>query len=216
MELWWNSLGAALQLYYAIAFAASALLLLQLLLSLVGFDGDADMDFDTEVHDFGGYLSLRSLTAFFAGFGWGGVVALRGGMSVLGSSLVAVATGGVLMASVVALMRGLYAMRASGTLDYSNAIGQVGNVYLPIPPNMEGPGQVEVLVQGRLAVVQAFTRAGHRLPNRSRVRVTETLDQQTIVVEPLGGAPPATGSRDTAAPDTADTRTPDTHSPKES
>ncbi len=216
MELWWNSLGAALQLYYAIAFAASALLLLQLLLSLVGFDGDADMDFDTEVHDFGGYLSLRSLTAFFAGFGWGGVVALRGGMSVLGSAVVAVATGGVLMASVVALMRGLYAMRASGTLDYSNAIGQVANVYLPIPPNMEGPGQVEVLVQGRLAVVQAFTRAGHRLPNRSRVRVTETLDQQTLVVEPLSGAPPATGSPDTAAPDTADTRTPDTHSPKES
>ena len=231
MELWWNSLGAALQLYYAIAFAASTLLLLQLLLTMVGFDGDDDMDFDAEVHDFGGYLSLRSLTAFFAGFGWGGVVAIRGGMSVLGSAAVAVATGGVLMASVVALMRGLYSMRASGTLDYSNAIGEVGNVYLPIPPNMEGPGQVEVLVQGRLAVVQAFTRAGHRLPNRSRVRVTETLDQQTIVVEPLGGAasataapaaePPDTAVSDTAtpgtgAPKTSETDTPDTHSPKES
>jgi len=210
MELWWNSLGAALQFYYAVAFAASTLLMLQLLLTMVGFDGDGDMDFDTEVHDFGGYLSLRSVTAFFAGFGWGGVVAIRGGLSVVGATGVALATGGLLMASVVALMRGLYAMRASGTLDYSNAIGQVGNVYLPIPPNMEGPGQVEVLVQGRLAVVQAFSRADHRLPNRARVRVTETLDQQTLVVEPLSAAP------STPTPASPDSDSSDTHPPKES
>lgn len=188
MELWWNSLGAALQLYYAVAFAASLLLILQLLFAMLGFDGDHDMEMDADGHDFGGVLSLRSVTAFFAGFGWGGVVAIRGGLSIFGATLVALATGGVLMAAVVALMRGLYSLRASGTLDYRNAVGVVGNVYLPIPPNMEGPGQVEVLVQGRLAVVQAFTRADQRIPNRARVRVVDTLDQQTLVVEPLASS----------------------------
>lgn len=215
MELWWNSLGAALQLYYAIAFGASLLLVLQLLLALLGFDGDSDMDFDAEAHDTGGVLSLRSVTSFFAGFGWGGVVAIRGGLSILGATGVALATGGVLMGAVVALMRGLYAMRASGTLDYKNAIGVVGNVYLPIPPNMEGPGQVEVLVQGRLAVVQAFTRAGHRLPNQSRVKVVDTLDQQTLVVEPLTGAASATAADTAPAPADPDTTAP-TQPPKES
>jgi hypothetical protein len=146
-----------------------------------------------DVHDSGlGILSVRSVTAFFAGFGWGGVVAIREGASVPMATTVAVLSGGVLMAMVVGLMRGLYAMRASGNIDYKNAIGAVGNVYLPIPAAMEGPGQVEVLVQGRLAVVQAFTRAERRLPNRERVRVVDTLDSQTLLVEPLSA--PAAGS----------------------
>ena len=198
LDAWWNSLGTALQIFYGIALVTSFLLLIQLLLSLIGFDHDADFggDFDAggigDVHDSGlSVLSLRSVTAFFAGFGWGGVVAMRQGASVPLATAAALATGGLLMAAVVGLMRALYGMRASGNLDYKNAIGAVGNVYLPIPPAMEGPGQVEVLVQGRLAVVQAFTRATRRLPNRERVRVVDTLDAQTLVVEPLVAETPA-------------------------
>lgn len=192
LDSWWNSLSTALQVYYGIAIVTTFLLLLQLLMALIGFDHDADLDAGgldgggLDIHDSGvSILSVRSITAFFAGFGWGGVVAIRHGLSVGAATLAALATGGALMAAVVGLMRGLYAMRSSGNLDYRNAVGVVGNVYLPIPPAMEGPGQVEVLVQGRLAVVQAFTRAPRRLPNRERVRVVDTLDAQTLVVEPL-------------------------------
>lgn len=195
LDAWWNSLETALQVYYGIAIVTTFLLLLQLALAMFGVDHDADFDADVgmDVHDSGlGILSVRSVTAFFAGFGWGGVVAIREGASVPLATTVAVLSGGLLMAMVVALMRGLYAMRASGNLDYKNAIGAVGNVYLPIPAAMEGPGQVEVLVQGRLAVVQAFTRAERRLPNRERVRVVDTLDSQTLLVEPLSA--PAAGS----------------------
>lgn len=195
LDAWWNSLETALQVYYGIAIVTTFLLLLQLALAMFGVDHDADFDADVgmDVHDSGlGILSVRSVTAFFAGFGWGGVVAIREGASVPMATTVAVLSGGVLMAMVVGLMRGLYAMRASGNLDYKNAIGAVGNVYLPIPAAMEGPGQVEVLVQGRLAVVQAFTRAERRLPNRERVRVVDILDSQTLLVEPLSA--PAAGS----------------------
>lgn len=189
IDAWWNSLGTALQLYYGIAIVTTFLLFLQLALALVGFDGDADADFDSDFgdapHDAGvSVLSVRSVTAFFAGFGWGGVVAIREGFSLFGATLVALVTGSVLMAAVVVLMRGLFAMRHSGTLDYRNAIGAVGDVYLPIPADMQGPGQVEVMVQGRLAVVQAFTRSPRRIPNRTRVRVVDTLDAQTLLVEP--------------------------------
>lgn len=187
IDAWWNSLGTALQLYYGIAIVTTFLLFLQLALALVGFDGDADADFEAgdAPHDAGvSVLSVRSVTAFFAGFGWGGVVAIREGLSLLGATAVALATGGVLMTAVVLLMRGLFAMRHSGTLDYRNAIGAVGDVYLPIPGDMRGPGQVEVMVQGRLAVVQAFTRSPQRIPNRTRVRVVDTLDSQTLLVEP--------------------------------
>jgi hypothetical protein len=188
IEAWWDSLTLALQVYFGIAIVATFVLFLQLLLAVFGFDFDADVDFDTGVdgHDGGtGVLSVRSVTAFMVGFGWGGVIAIRQGLSVLSATAVALAAGGALMAVVVVLMRAVYGLRYSGSIDYKNAIGVVGNVYLPIPGDMAGPGQVEVMVQGRLAVVQAFTRSPEKLPNQTRVRVIDTLDQQTLIVEPV-------------------------------
>jgi hypothetical protein len=194
VELWWTELAIAHKVFYAIAIATSAVLVLQLILSFFGLDGDADADFDAGDAGHGGgvgILSVRTVTAFFTGFGWGGVAALEAGIALIPSVLLAVAAGGVLMGAVFALMRGLYAMRYSGTLDYRNAIGVAGSVYLPVPAAMAGPGQIEVRVQGRLCVVQAFTRAPAKIPNRARVRVVDVLDQQTLLVEPLEPATPA-------------------------
>lgn len=186
-EGWWESLDTALQVFYAIALATSALLAIQLVLLLFGFDGDADVEVDH--HDAGsGILSVRAVTAFFTGFGWAGVAALEAGWSLVPSVVVAMVAGGAFMGGVVALMRGLYSLRYSGNLDYKNAIGNVGSVYLRVPGGMTGPGQVEVMVQGRLRVVQAFTRSPAELPNRSRIRVVDVMDEGTLVVEPVGSA----------------------------
>lgn len=183
MELWWGSLGTSLRVFYGIAIAASVLLVLQLVALLFGADTDHDFDAD---HDSGiGIVSIRSLTAFLTGFGWGGVVAIKEGFGLTASIAIALVAGGVLMAAVVATMRGFAALRYSGTLDYRNAIGNVGNVYVAVPGAMGGPGQIEVHVQGRTTMVQAFTRAPERLPPRARVRVVEVLDPQTVIVEPL-------------------------------
>lgn len=180
MELWWTELDVAHKVFYAIAIATSALLVLQLVASFFGLDGDADLD-----HDSGGLLSIRTVTAFFTGFGWGGVVSLEAGLGLVASVLIALAGGGSLMALILLLMRATYAMRYEGTLDYRNAIGAAGSAYIPIPANMSGPGQVEVVVQGRLCVVAAFTRSQQRIAARQRVKVVDTLDQQTLLVEPI-------------------------------
>lgn len=188
---WWGALAGPDQFFWAIALVTSALLLLQILLSLLGFDHDADLDADTDVDhgDGSGVLSFRTVTAFLAGFGWGGVIAMDQGFSVFASTVIALATGGAMMAMVYFLMRVVYSLRYSGNLDYQNAVGLHGSVYLPIPPSMQGLGQIEILVQGRLATVQAMTRASDRIPNRARVRVVEQLDPQTLLVEPLDSAP---------------------------
>lgn len=190
MELWWGSLGTSLRVFYGVAIAASTLLVLQLVTMLIGLDHDAgDLDAD---HDSGlGIVSIRSVTAFFTGFGWGGVVAVKQGFGLPVAIAVALLTGGALMAVVVAMLRGFASLRYSGTLDYQNAIGHVGNVYVAVPGAMGGPGQIEVTVQGRTTMVQAFTRAAEKLPPRARVRVVEVLDPHTVVVEPLTAAPPA-------------------------
>lgn len=188
MELWWSGLGVAHKFFYAIAICTSAILLLQLIASFFGLDGDGDVDVDTDVdvgHDTGGVISVRTVTAFFTGFGWGGVIALESGLGLIASVAVAVLCGSALMATILVLMRAIYSMRYSGTLDYRNAIGVAGSAYIPIPAAMAGPGQVEVLVQGRLCVVQAFTKSPDRIAARARVKVVDTLDQQTLLVEPL-------------------------------
>lgn len=200
MELWWTTLDTAHKVFYTIAIATSVVLVLQLILTVLGLDGHGDVDTDVgdvdadmggiDHHDTGvGVLSVRTIVAFFTGFGWGGVAALESGSGLIASILIALLCGGILMSAVFFLMRGLYGLRYSGTLDYRNAVGRAGSVYLPIPAGMEGPGQIEVLVQGRLCVVRAFTRAPQRIANHARVRVVDVLDQQTLLVEPLDPAP---------------------------
>lgn len=193
MDLWWDALATPDRIFWGIALVTSAVLVLQLLLSLIGLDGhgDIDADLDTDIDHGGGMgiLSVRTVTAFFTGFGWGGVIALDNGFSVPAATLAAVASGGTLMLAVYALMRALFSLRYSGTLDYRNAVGVTGSVYLPIPGNMGGPGQVEVLVQGRLMTVQAFTRSPAKIPNRARIKVVDVVDQQTLLVEPLNPPP---------------------------
>lgn len=187
---WWAALAGPDKIFWAIALITSALLAIQILLLLLGFDGDADVDVDTDVDhpDGGGVLSVRTITAFFTGFGWGGVVALDNGMTILSSVVAATFSGGILMFTVYFLMQGLYSLRYSGTLDYRNAIGTSANVYLPVPPNMEGTGQVKVPLQGRLLTLEAMTHATTRLPNRMRVRVVDLVDSSTLLVEPLSDA----------------------------
>jgi len=184
MTAWWDSLDTALQVFYAVAIATSIAMVLQLLLMVFGFD-DADADVDAEHGTGVGLLSMRTVTAFFTGFGWAGVASLEAGKTLPFTLVVAVAVGTALMFGVFSLMRGLYALRYSGTLDYANAIGQVGSVYLRIPAAMAGPGQIEVMIQGRLCVVEALTRVQRELPRQARVRVVETVGQNTLVVEPI-------------------------------
>jgi len=187
METWWGSLGSSLQIFWGIALVTSTVMVLQLLLILLGFDSDSDvdMDADTDGADGGNVLSVRTISAFFAGFGWSGVACLDAGLSLSKTLLISIVVGSAFMFGVFSLMRFLYGLRYSGTLDYRNAIGQVGSVYLPIPGEMSGPGKIEVLVQGRLRVVDAFNKSGDSLPNRSRVKVVDVMDQNTLVVEPL-------------------------------
>jgi NADH:ubiquinone oxidoreductase subunit D len=54
-------------------------------------------------------------------------------------------------------MRALFSLRSSGTLDYKNAVGKIATVYVTVPPNHNGGGQVEVLIQVRLQTISCMT-----------------------------------------------------------
>lgn len=191
MSEWWASMNVEQQIYWALALVATLVIVLQTLMMMVGDAGDladaGDMDMDgPEDHPSGLHLiSSRTLVAFAVGFGWTGVIRSGEGANAVFTAVAATVVGLLFAAAIVWLMRFLSSLRHSGSLDYANAIGEVGQVYLPIPPGMGGPGRIEVIVQGRLRVVEAMTRHGSRLENRARVRVVEQLDENTLVVVPI-------------------------------
>ena len=190
MSEWWNGLSLSLQVFHGIGILASVVLVVQLILTMVGADADGDVDlggadgFDGAEASSGlGILSTRTVTAFLAGFGWTGVVVLEAGRTVTSALLIAVGVGILLMLLVFWLMRWLFSLRESGTMDYRNAIGQVGTVYVHVPAAGQGTGQIQVLVQGRLATVAAAGTGTATIASGEKVRVTGLAGANILEVE---------------------------------
>ena len=184
---YWLNLAPAERTFTGIGVFSSLILTVQMGMVMLG--GAVDMP-EAEIADTGeggasGIFSIRTIGAFFAGFGWAGAAMLQAGHSTGAATFVATISGSAFLGVVIYLMSYLHSLRQEGTLDYTNAIGNVGNVYLPIPPKRKGMGQVEVMVQGRLRIVQALSDSDKKIGNRVAVRVTETIDEQTILVKPL-------------------------------
>jgi len=188
IEFWLN-MDPAMKTFVAIGAISSLVLTIQMVLALMGgaMEG-VEADFD--IGDGGeggatGILSIRSIGAFFTGFGWTGAAAIQNGLGTGTATFAATIVGGIFLGLVVYLMSYLHSLREEGTLNYKNSIGEVGTVYLPIPPNRKGMGQIEVMVQGRLRIVKCVTDHDKKIQNQAAVRVTELLDQQTLLVSPL-------------------------------
>lgn len=130
-------------------------------------------------------FTFRSILAFFGGFGWSGVLAMEFGLSVVQSFLVSIPVGLFFMLLTYGVLLFLLTMSASGSLDYANAIGETGEVYIAIPPNREGAGKVRVRVQGRLKTVSAYNASDTKAETHSRVRVVDQIDSSTLLVKPL-------------------------------
>ena len=184
---YWLNLEPAEKTFTGIGIFSSLVLTIQMGMAMLGGTVDTPEAEIAETGEGGasGIFSIRTIGAFFAGFGWAGAAMLQAGQSTGAATFVATLSGSAFLGVVVYLMSYLHSLRQEGTLNYSNAIGNVGNVYLPIPPKRKGMGQVEVMVQGRLRIVQALSDSDKKIGNRVAVRVTDTIDEQTILVKPL-------------------------------
>ena len=180
---WWGSMEGAYRVFYALGIVSALALLIQVILTVFGIDDLIDA-VDGEGTSL---LSMRTVSGFLAGFGWTGVVMMRAGYSTLAASLGGTAVGLLFAGILFLIIRVMMGLRHSGTIDYRNAVGVAGKVYAPIGGGLKKPGQVEVLVQGRLRTVAAMTRHDQDLPTLTRIRVVDTLDSNTLLVAPLDG-----------------------------
>lgn len=194
LNTWWDGLALIAKVFYTIGIFSTAVLGVQTFLTLIGLDGDdavdaADAMDGGEISDEVGdgdlqFLSVRTIIAFLVGFGWVGASLIKAGLSIAAVVVIAFCVGLVLMFGIFYLMKFFWAMRQDGTLDYRNAIGEIGSVYLPIPGGKAGKGQIEVMIQGRLQTVQAITSAPERIGNREKVLVIDRLEDNTLLVIP--------------------------------
>ncbi|HEY5770117.1 MAG TPA: hypothetical protein VIS71_09760 [Terrimicrobium sp.] len=69
MDAWWNNLNLPLQIFYATGLVASIALAIEVVLTLFGFNHHGLPDTSVDHPDQLGMLSVRTLTAFFFGFG---------------------------------------------------------------------------------------------------------------------------------------------------
>jgi membrane protein implicated in regulation of membrane protease activity len=169
--------------FTAPALLGTGFLLIQLVMGEIG--GDLDADFDDPGTD-AKWLSLQTVSAFFVGFGWLGLAALRlfdlgfGAAALIG----AVAGFGVawLMVWVTGLLMGL---QSDANLSLEEAVGLEGTVTVAIPPAGGGSGRVTVVVSESQHDLPASQHGELPIHTHARVRVTRADDASgTVTVEP--------------------------------
>lgn len=182
--------------YLILAVAGGTVFLAQLVLQILGLHDDADMgDVDAhDVHDgthfdadhdgnwFAGIISFKTIVAFCTVFGLTGLS--LGKSPDMGSGLRAVLSfcaGAAAMVLVAWMMKALYSLGDSGSLDLSRAVGREGSVYLRIPGEKAGPGKVTLELQGRSVELSAMTE-GEPIPAGQRVRIDQLLGDETVLV----------------------------------
>ncbi len=194
MDEWWNSLSTELKFFYGIGIISTFTLIVQAVLMMIGGDGGDGADVDVDTPDTDGLgehpsdlnvLSVKTIIAFFMGFGWMGVICLENNYSLELTILLSSTVGLIFLSMIYYLMKSLYGLRDSGNIHYKNAIGHIANVYIPIPPNRSGAGQVELMVQGRVRFVSAFTPSTQKINSNTRVKVVDIIDPATLLVEPI-------------------------------
>ncbi|MGJ8642358.1 MAG: NfeD family protein [Luteolibacter sp.] len=191
IDNWWEALSLTLKVFHGIAILAAVVLLLQTVTMFFLGDTDTDAgDFSgvdgADHHDSGvGMLSLKSITAFFTGFGWTAIGFVRMGLSLPVVLFLAGLVGVVMMFLIYLMMKSLVKLSASGTMDYENAVGQQGTVYVTIPPSKGPGGQVETMIQGRLVTAEALQRGTEALKPGTKVQVIEKIGASTLIVEPV-------------------------------
>ncbi|HSJ26197.1 MAG TPA: hypothetical protein VK929_16075 [Longimicrobiales bacterium] len=147
----------------------------QIVLTLVGF-GEGGPDLVDDVDGASGALNLLSVRSLSAGavvFGAAGLLLLGRLPGALAWSAGLLALGPAVGAAWITayLTRLMHRAETSGNLRLDGAVGQIGTVYLRVPPAGEGTGIVQFTLQGRTVELSARTNDAEALATGANVLV---------------------------------------------
>ena len=190
METFFEGMTSLEQTYWIIALIGSAAFLVIFILTFIG-GGDADMEADAgdfEADDGGvgfQFFTFKNIVAFFTIFGWSGVTCLDNDLSTGLTLVISTVAGLIMMVLTSLLFYWMYKLAESGTLKIKNAVGVIGEVYLPIGAERSKMGKVQIKVQGSLRELEAITDELEELKTGSMVKVTEIVSAEILLVEKL-------------------------------
>ncbi|HPE95939.1 MAG TPA: hypothetical protein PLT66_07735, partial [Bacillota bacterium] len=99
------------------------------------------------------------------------------------SVTVALFAGVIAMLVIALLLKLSMKLQHDGTLDYRNALGVSGTVYITIPPSRTEKGKVNVVVQGALMELDAVTDEETPLKYGTEIVVIGISGSNTLVVK---------------------------------
>lgn len=190
MQDWWSALEGIIKCYYIIGVLASFILIVQTILSFIGvvdsFDEIDSLGEDIdEISEFK-IFSFRSIIAFFAVFGWVGVIAIERFNNII-TFFIAFISGLLAMFVVAGLFYMSLKLQSNGNIDYNNCVGKLAKVYLTIPAKNKGEGKINLKVQDTFIEVRASTYELEAIKTGEQVEIIKVLNDNTVVVKKIKG-----------------------------
>lgn len=184
---WWDALPFIEQVYWGIAIPASLIFLIQTVMTFIGADMDSDMDsVDVDMDADQGigfqFFSFKNFVAFFTLFSWTGIACLDSGYGNGITLLIAIFAGLAMMAVMASLFYFISKLNDSGTMSMRNAIGNIGEVYLPIKAARNNVGQVSIKVQGAYHELDAITDDLNDLAVGSVIEVVDIANDNILII----------------------------------
>ncbi|WP_367179763.1 hypothetical protein [uncultured Psychroserpens sp.] len=185
---WFSALDGFSQFFWIVALIGSLVFVFVIITTFAGIDGgddigDLDSDIDADTGIGFQFITFKNLVGFFTIFGWTGIACLNAGMSKPISVIVAFGAGLLMMAIMAAMFFSMRKLADSGTLNYKNAIGAIGEIYLTVGANRSKMGKVSVRVQGTLRELEALSDSLIELKSGTLIKVVDVTSNGILIVE---------------------------------
>ena len=187
MVEWFSNLELFPKFYWIIALIGSLIFIFIMITTFLGIDGaddfgDVDTDIDTDTGIGFQFITFKNLIGFFTIFGWSGIACIDAGFSNSLTIVISILSGLVMMTIMASMFHYMKKLNDSGTLNYKNAIGAIGEVYLTVGANRTKLGKVHIRVQGSLRELEALSDALVELKSGSIIKVVDVTSNGILIV----------------------------------
>jgi membrane protein implicated in regulation of membrane protease activity len=183
---WWADKDLFEQIYWAFAIPSTLLFMMTLIMTFVGGAitemGDADAAIEGDEGIGFQFFTLKGLIGFFTLFSWSGLACIAGGVAPVVTVVISIVCGLLMMIILASIFYFMSKLTESGSLKLKNAIGRIGEVYIPIKAKRGAIGQIQINIQGSVRTLQALTDDEEDLGSGSVVQVNSIINDQILLV----------------------------------
>lgn len=183
---WYNCLSGYSKSMFILGVVMTIFLVIQIIMLLTGMGDDADVDIDpsdvdineTSFGELAGLkiLSVRTINIFLCIGAWVGISMDTNDCPLPLSIIVSILSGGLSAFLFAFAMKKVMKLQGDGSIDFKNAEGKEGEVYLTIPADKSRYGKINVLVQERIVEIPARSIDGVEIKTGEAITVVEVVN----------------------------------------